>query len=132
MGQAKPGQEARCSLLRLLLAATPSCAAAQALCASPARLLGQELVINKKGEDGGQRGHGLNSEIDVAYCVGDAKILYPVRIALLPRARIARSDCRTQAVRSWVRGALTRRCLDALRALPAAEVRDGRVPAQRV
>jgi hypothetical protein len=47
----------------------------QALTAAPARLLGQELVLDKKDEGR----HGLSSEVDVSYCVGDAKILYPVR-----------------------------------------------------
>ena len=42
----------------------------QALCATPARLLGQELVLDKKE----QGKHGLSDEIDVAYCVGDAKV----------------------------------------------------------
>jgi hypothetical protein len=32
-------------------------------------------VLDKKDEGR----HGLSSEVDVAYCVGDAKILYPVR-----------------------------------------------------
>uniref|UniRef100_A0A7R9V2C3 EML-like first beta-propeller domain-containing protein n=1 Tax=Chlamydomonas euryale TaxID=1486919 RepID=A0A7R9V2C3_9CHLO len=45
----------------------------QTLCAAPARLLGQELVIDKK-----EMGmHGLSDEQDVAYCMGGAKILYP-------------------------------------------------------
>jgi hypothetical protein len=52
------------------------CAYAQALCASPARLLGQELVLDKADEGR----HGLSSEVDVAYCVGEAKILYPVSV----------------------------------------------------
>lgn len=47
----------------------------QALCASPARLLGQELVLDKSEEGK----HGLSCETDVAYCVGNAKIIYPVR-----------------------------------------------------
>jgi hypothetical protein len=47
----------------------------QALSASPARLLGQEVVI-----DAAANGcHGLSSDIDTAYCVGNAKITYPVR-----------------------------------------------------
>jgi hypothetical protein len=45
----------------------------QALCASPARLLGQEIIL-----DNTHRGkNGLCDEVDVAMCVGDAKILYP-------------------------------------------------------
>ncbi|KAG1659723.1 hypothetical protein FOA52_012263 [Chlamydomonas sp. UWO 241] len=45
----------------------------QTLCAAPARLLGQELVIDKKE----QGKHGLSDESDIAYCMGGAKILYP-------------------------------------------------------
>ena len=44
----------------------------QALVASPCRLLGQELVIDKK--IGGR--NGLFDDTDIGYCVGGAKILY--------------------------------------------------------
>lgn len=55
----------------------------QALCAKPARLLGQEVVLDKKEEGK----HGLSSDVDIAYCVGSAKIIYPVggeHAAVLP------------------------------------------------
>lgn len=44
-----------------------------ALTETPARLLGHELIL-----DNAARGrNGLFDEVDVAMCVGDAKILYP-------------------------------------------------------
>ncbi len=45
----------------------------QALCAAPARLLGHEMILDK-AETGK---NGLVDEVDVAACVGDAKIIYP-------------------------------------------------------
>lgn len=45
----------------------------QALCTAPARLLGQELVIDKKE----QGKHGLSDDMDVSYCMGGAKVIYP-------------------------------------------------------
>ncbi|GFH16041.1 WD_REPEATS_REGION domain-containing protein [Haematococcus lacustris] len=44
-----------------------------ALTAAPARLLGQEVVLDKADEGK----HGLSCETDIAYVVGDAKIIYP-------------------------------------------------------
>ncbi|MEW5318145.1 MAG: hypothetical protein WDW38_009391 [Sanguina aurantia] len=44
----------------------------QSLCSTPARLLGHDLVLNKKAEGR----NGLETEADIAFCVGDAKIEY--------------------------------------------------------
>eukprot|EP00200_Dunaliella_tertiolecta_P007628 CAMPEP_0202381592 /NCGR_PEP_ID=MMETSP1127-20130417/37027_1 /ASSEMBLY_ACC=CAM_ASM_000462 /TAXON_ID=3047 /ORGANISM="Dunaliella tertiolecta, Strain CCMP1320" /LENGTH=1435 /DNA_ID=CAMNT_0048980603 /DNA_START=339 /DNA_END=4646 /DNA_ORIENTATION=+ len=44
-----------------------------AISASPARLLGQEVVISASAEGR----HGLGNDVEVAYCVGNAKIVYP-------------------------------------------------------
>lgn len=76
------GQELTCSPGHLqcldtgtdtsLLACGHSCT--QTLCAAPARLLGQELILDKAE----QGCHGLSNEVDIAFCVGDAKVIYPV------------------------------------------------------
>lgn len=47
----------------------------QALCESPARLLGHEVLLDNKQCEG-QGKNGLKDETDVALCVGDAKIMY--------------------------------------------------------
>eukprot|EP00798_Chlamydomonas_sp_ICE-L_P017096 gene17096-23393_t len=45
----------------------------QALCAAPSRLLGEELVLDKKEESK----HGLSDEADISYIEGGAKVIYP-------------------------------------------------------
>lgn len=44
-----------------------------ALCETPARLLSHEIILDKA-----ERGkNGLENEVDIALCVGEAKVLYP-------------------------------------------------------
>lgn len=45
-----------------------------ALCETPSRLLSHELILDKAGAGGK---NGLENSVDIALCVGEAKIIYP-------------------------------------------------------
>lgn len=45
----------------------------RALTETPARLLGHELILDKA--EAGR--HGIESDVDIAQLVGEAKIIYP-------------------------------------------------------